>query len=334
MMVDPADSALDTLCPMHACLDGDGRIRSAGPTLRKVLGEAGVTGMAFDAVFDIRRPQNVTSASELLRRTGEKLKLRLRAPPHLELKGTVLPWGTDGRFLVNLSFGINVVDAVREFNLTAADFAVTDLTVEMLYLVEAKSAAMDASRKLNSKLQSARETAERQAFTDALTGLGNRRAMDAALQALLATGEAFALMHMDLDFFKSINDSLGHAAGDHVLTRVAEILRAETRADDVVTRLGGDEFVLIYRGLVDRQTLARIADRIIERLSRPIDFGTGTGRVSASIGTAVSSDYPTPDADVMLVDADLALYEAKRAGRACHRFFRPVLRDASAREAI
>lgn len=325
---------LDLLCPMHVCLDPEGRIGRAGPTLRKVVGDDGLIGRAFDAVFDIRRPQNLTSAKELLQRSGEKVKLRLKMPPHMELKGIVLPWQRDIGLLVNLSFGINVVDAVRAYNLTAADFAVTDLAVEMLYLVEAKSAAMEASRKLNSKLQSARETAERQAFTDALTGLGNRRAMDAALHRLLVAGEAFALMHMDLDYFKSINDNLGHAAGDQVLARVAEILRAETRAEDIVTRIGGDEFVLIYRGLVDRQTLGRIATRIIERLSRPIDFGVETGRVSASIGTAVSSDYPAPDADAMLVDADLALYEAKRAGRGCHRFFRTVLRGATTQKAI
>lgn len=102
-------------------------------------------------------------------------------PPKTEVKGLLVAGPSEGQSIVNLSFGISVVDAVSDYSLNSADFAATDLTIEMLYLVEAKSAAMEASRKLNLRLQGAMIAAEEQAFTDTLTGLKNRRAMDHVL---------------------------------------------------------------------------------------------------------------------------------------------------------
>ena len=152
-----------------------------------------------------------------------------------------------------------------DYALVSSDFAATDLAIEMLYLVEAKSAAMEASRKLNLRLQGAMIAAEEQAFTDTLTGLKNRRAMDHVLARLIEAGREFALMHIDLDFFKAVNDTLGHAAGDHVLQNVARIMVEETRSDDTVARVGGDEFVILFDGLTDRETLVRVAERIIQK---------------------------------------------------------------------
>lgn len=230
---------------------------------------------------------------------------------------------------VNLSFGISVVDAVREFDLTAADFAATDLTVEMLYLVEAKSAAMEASRQLNERLQSAREEAEQQALTDTLTGLKNRRAIDQEIFEALASREPFALMHADLDFFKAVNDTMGHAAGDHVLQEVSHIMTGETREVDSVGRVGGDEFVILLKGPQDSEVIDRIAQRIIDKLQVPIPFEDQFCQISGSIGTVVAGDYLNPTADQLLGDADAALYAAKHAGRGCHVFFAPHMRETS-----
>jgi diguanylate cyclase (GGDEF)-like protein len=231
--------------------------------------------------------------------------------------------------IVNLSFGIFVVDAVQEFRLTAADFAPTDLTIEMLYLVEAKSAAMEASRQLNERLQSAREAAEAQAMSDTLTGLSNRRSMDRALAQLIRTGASFALMQIDLDFFKAVNDTYGHAAGDHVLLQAAEIMREETRSVDVVARVGGDEFVILLTGIEDRDALRAIGERLISRLCEPMPFEGETCRISASIGTVLSRDYSVLSEDVLLADADAALYASKRAGRGRHMFYDPEMRGAT-----
>ena len=225
--------------------------------------------------------------------------------------------------LVNLSLGISVVEAVRLHGLSSADFAPSDPTVDMLYVIEAKSVALDASRRLNERLKGAKTAAEEQALTDMLTGLRNRRAMEAELPRLVRAGTPFGLMHLDLDYFKQINDTMGHSAGDHVLRHVASVLMAETRNSDLVARVGGDEFVMIVSDCVDLTTLDRIACRIISNLEQPSLFEGRWCRVSASIGTTLSSYYSGDDIHRMLSDADIALYMSKDRGRARHTFFKP-----------
>ena len=319
---------LDVMCPMHLILGRSGTIGFAGPTAQKIYPQ-GLIGRNFLDIFEIKRPREISDISALYERTGVRLNLRFRDPPHRQLKGVVVEGPEVGQMTVNLSFGISIVDAVSEFRLTVADFAATDLTVEMLYLVEAKSAAMEASRQLNQRLQVARVEAEEQALTDTLTGLKNRRAMDHELAGIISAGHPFALKHADLDVFKAVNDTLGHAAGDYVLQAVAEIMNDETRDGDVAARVGGDEFVLLIKGTEDHVLVDRIAQRIIKRLGEPIDFAGDLCRISCSIGTVLSGAYAQPTADQLLGDADAALYAAKKAGRCMHLFFAADMRDAS-----
>lgn len=310
----PLAAALDALCPMHLHLDADGVIVHAGPTLEKLCA-APLVGQSFAALFEIERPRAIRSVAQLMRAGGQKLHLRLRFAPHTGLKGVLAPHPVGQGALMDLSFGISILDAVRDFKLTSADFAPTDLTIEMLYLVEAKSAAMEASRSLNAKLQDAMTRAEEQAYTDVLTGLKNRRAFDHMLAHILEAEQDFTLMHLDLDFFKQVNDTMGHAAGDHVLQEVARVMREETRGDDIVARVGGDEFILIFPGLVNRKRLAEVAQRLISRIEVPIAFEDQIARISASGGLVRSVDYSLPDADRLIGDADAALYASKEAGR-------------------
>lgn len=319
---------LDVLCPMHVVFGRDGNILHAGPTIQKICPH-GLAGRMFLDVFEIKRPREINTMDAIEDRSGTRMNLRFRDPPHRQLQGVAMPGPEAGQMVVNLSFGIYIVDAVRELNLTAADFAPTDLAVEMLYLVEAKSAAMEASRQLNERLQTARVEAEEKALTDTLTGLKNRRAMDQELASAIASLEPFSLLHADLDFFKAVNDTLGHAAGDHVLQEVARIMMDETRQADSVARVGGDEFVILLRGVEDSEIVDRIAYRIIEKLQTPIPFEDEICRISGSFGTVVASDYDNPTPDQMLGDADAALYAAKHAGRGCHMFFAPHMRETS-----
>ena len=310
-----APRALDRLMPFHLKLDRDGRITRAGPTLRKLHPDPDITGRPFFDLFDVRRPGRITRAGDLFALDGLEVRLRLRSDPPADLKGVAVAAGGGSHLLMNLSFGISLIDAVRRYGLANSDFAPTDLAIEMLYLVEAKSAAMAESQRLNQRLQSARAAAEDRALTDTLTGLKNRRALDHAVQRLIGEGAPFALMLVDLDFFKTVNDTHGHAAGDHVLREAAAILTEEVRALDMVARTGGDEFVLLLPGSFRPKTLTGIARRSIARLEQPIDYAGTQCRISGSIGVTLSTLYEEPDAERMLRDADAALYRSKRAGR-------------------
>ena len=311
---------LDVLCPLHAILDPEGRIAHAGPTLSKLRPGRDLAGADAFEVFEVTRPRHVRGMEALLAHAGQCLHIRLRDEPRTKLKGVVVPApGGDGAIL-NLSFGISIVEAVRDYALTNADFAATDLAVEMLYLVEAKSAAMEASRQLNLRLQGAKIAAEEQAFTDTLTGLKNRRALGHILERLVVRGARFALMQIDLDWFKAVNDTMGHAAGDQVLQHVARVLVEATRGSDTAARIGGDEFVLVLRDPGGQAEVARVATRIIRRIETPVEVAGRETRISASAGSALSWRYTRPEAERMLADADRALYASKAAGRGRHRF--------------
>lgn len=301
---------------------------AVAPPTQPQAGADGLVGRGFADVFDLQRPRHLHAHGNV----SQRLRLCLRAAPRTPLRGVALPLcardpgqGPGGVF-VNLSFGIAVADAVRAHGLTDSDFAATDLAVELLYLQEANAAVLKELRGANGRLVTAKASAEEQALTDALTGLCNRRAMDRALVESTRTGAPFGLMHVDLDFFKQVNDTLGHAAGDHVLAEVARGLRAETRAGDIIARVGGDEFVMLFPGLTDRAALTGIAARIIRRLEQPVLWEGQVCRVSASIGFTASTLYARPEPDRLLSDADHALYHSKRTGRGVATPFGPGLR--------
>ena len=309
-------AAIDQLMPMHLCLSANGNIVSAGSTLAKLFPETSLMAHGLFDLFEVRRPGGICDMAALVAHAGQQLYLGLRSSPLPVMRGIALPRAKGQGLLVNLSFGIGVIDAVRHHALTDADFAPTDLTVELMYLVEAKSAVMEELRNLNLRLQGAKVAAEEQAMTDTLTGLRNRRALDQDLAHLARQTTPFCLMHIDLDYFKAVNDTLGHAAGDHVLREVAKVLCAETRNGDTVARVGGDEFVVALPSLTDAVLLQQIALRIITRLNAPMEFEGQACRIAASIGMTLSTLYPIVDPQQMIGDADQALYASKRSGRA------------------
>ncbi|SNS48488.1 GGDEF domain-containing protein [Tropicimonas sediminicola] len=315
--------ALSAFMPMHMVVAMDGRILRAGPTLRKLRPEGGLIGGMFFDLFEMRRPRGVTDIEALPAQDGGRVSIVFRDGVRTHFKALAAKLSCGRGILVNLSFGISVVDAVEAYDLSSRDFAATDLAVEMLYLFEAKSAAMSESKKLNQRLQGAKVAAEEQAFTDTLTGLKNRRALGHVLDRLEATGVPFGLMQVDLDYFKQVNDRFGHAAGDEVLQVVARVLVSETRECDTVARVGGDEFVLVFQRLVDTELLQTIARRIISRLEEPVPYEGNACRISCSIGIATSESHPGVGSETLLEEADKALYASKHAGRGRCMLARP-----------
>lgn len=321
--------ALDLLMPLHLRLSREGSIEGIGPTLARICPPPRNSPAEFFKEFSIVRPPAIRSMFELRAVVGTEVRLRSKRTKGLpDLRGLPVHM-SGGSLLLNLSFGLGLIDSVARFDLTQTDFAATDLAIEMLYLFEAKSALMDESRRLNLHLDDARSSAVAEAQTDKLTGLGNRRALDQSLERALSLGVRLAVIQIDLDYFKQVNDTHGHAAGDRTLAEVAKILRTETRRHDFVARIGGDEFVVVVTEPVDRQILQRMADRVIARIEEPIPFESVSLGISASCGIKLVEPGELSDAESLLAAADDALYRSKRAGRGQASFSTDVVAGGS-----
>jgi diguanylate cyclase (GGDEF)-like protein/PAS domain S-box-containing protein len=168
----------------------------------------------------------------------------------------------------------------------------------------------------------ARAQIARLAYYDMLTGLPNRaRLRDLISEATVAcpAGGHVALMFLDVDNFKDVNDTLGHAAGDELLVEFAQRLRAQVQPGDLLGRLGGDEFVIVLPNRDDAES-SMVASRITEALVMPLRIGAKQVSMSASIGISLYPDNAT-DIDTLIQQADAAMYKAKEAGRSTYRFF-------------
>lgn len=314
---------LDEVLPFAIVIEPCGRVSHVGPTFEKIAPDA--TGRNLAEVMRFVQPATNADLPTLLAHVGRRMRVELLAEAGrrdddapLPMRCTVVPLD-DRRGLAILSLGADPGLALRRHRLTAQDFSETDPTVDMLFLLEAYAVVLQEFERMSERLDIARAAAEQEAATDKLTGLMNRRAMDILLHRLTRQkGAEFGLMHLDLDYFKSVNDTLGHAAGDRVLERVGVILREEVRRGDVVARVGGDEFMLVFADSSDVPLMEKIAERIIARLEQPIDWEGSPCRISGSIGITMSSFYELLDAERLVADADEALYAAKRSGRARH----------------
>jgi diguanylate cyclase (GGDEF)-like protein/PAS domain S-box-containing protein len=162
------------------------------------------------------------------------------------------------------------------------------------------------------------------AHFDGLTGLANRGVFVAALERAIAGarfgGKGFAVLYLDLDHFKDVNDTLGHPIGDLLLQAIARRLQSSARKTDTVARFGGDEFAVIAADISDPADAAELARKILESIKKPMSLEGNTVRTGASVGIAVyGSDSPAPEA--LLSHADVALYRAKSEERGTYRFF-------------
>ena len=176
--------------------------------------------------------------------------------------------------------------------------------------------------------QQAEQTIKHQAFHDALTGLANRSLFDRKLALELSKSEQsqskLAVLFLDLDHFKNINDTLGHAVGDLLLQAVVKRLLYGVREGDMIARWGGDEFTLLLLHIESLQEVTAIAQRILQALQSPFDLEGYHLHVTSSIGIAIYPDHGT-DSDTLLKNADAALYKAKDRGRNNYQHYNQTL---------
>ncbi|MDD2864284.1 MAG: GGDEF domain-containing protein, partial [Methylococcales bacterium] len=163
------------------------------------------------------------------------------------------------------------------------------------------------------------------AYFDALTQLPNRRMLTEQLKHAISFShreqKQFAVMVMDLDKFKPVNDTLGHRAGDALLIQVAARIKARLREHDTVARLGGDEFVVLLANIHSLDDTARVANALIETLSKPFVLAQSNNvQIGTSIGIAFYPQHGI-DADELIDKADIALYQAKHNGRGCFAYY-------------
>ena len=176
-----------------------------------------------------------------------------------------------------------------------------------------------------------RELAEaRMAEFDALTGLANRHRMSRLLENTLAAFKqakrSCALMMLDLDRFKQVNDTMGHPAGDELLRQVGERLRTIISSRGEVARLGGDEFQVLLPDMDDRGELSELAEKVIQMVSMPYEIGDKQAVIGTSVGMSIAP-YDGVEPDEIVHAADLALYAAKNGGRGVYRFYSSDLKD-------
>jgi diguanylate cyclase (GGDEF)-like protein/PAS domain S-box-containing protein len=292
-------------------------LRAANERLSSHMDNSPLTVLELDAALNITRVSSRVTQMlglEPERLTGQPLLQALGPGPHQEPLQTAfarLQAGAEARNRVESTHvglhGARVHCQWFNSALTNAQGQVTSI----MALVEDVSARVLAQEQLRHVAQH-----------DSLTGLPNRSGLAERLASSLArahrTGEPVALLFIDLDGFKAVNDEFGHASGDEVLCEITRRLTLAVRETDVVARYGGDEFVVLLDTEVQAGTPDVVGDRVFAALAIPCAFSNGQAVIGASIGAAMHPPLPN-DANDLIKHADAAMYAAKQAGKGCMR---------------
>lgn len=207
----------------------------------------------------------------------------------------------------------------------------TDVLWSMWEDIEERKNSEAAMRRQAAELTVANAKLERIALSDTLTSLANRRRFLELLRETVSSaeesGSMFAVFFLDLDNFKNVNDSLGHDAGDQLLTQVADRMRNSLRDTDELARFGGDEFAMLIRPIPNLDAAGLIADRLVKVMEAPFELPGHSIPATVSIGVACYTGSET--VEQLLQDADIAMYYAKHSGKSGYRFFEPWMTDAA-----
>ncbi|MBC7736888.1 MAG: EAL domain-containing protein [Candidatus Saccharibacteria bacterium] len=320
MHVSPVTMSPDILrqiLPFYVLVDDESVVRSVGSALFKLAGD--LLGRPVFEVLRIVKPRRLDPQRALKDGFGERLTVEI---PGLfgggssRLFGSAFPVNCAGLpgVLIAMTPGVNARSFVQDWGLKLSDFGPADGSADILPLLALQADMLEDSKMKSARLSTARDSAERLANHDVLTGLPNRRALMTHLTEALAGGPV-AGAHVDLDKFKEINDTYGHAAGDAALRHAAAAMQEVFGDGALCGRLGGDEFVGLLPGTWTDNDLIDLADRVIARICRPFRIKEEAVMVGASVGLATAAPQDGMTADSILHNADLALYEVKRAGR-------------------
>jgi len=297
-------------------IDDDPSIHALVSAMLKPLGArvaSALSGTEGLALVRESSPDLILLDNEMPDMNGLDVLVQLKADPRLAEIPVVMETGSENHRTLTSCFNAGALDYVRK------PFAAAELRARV-------GSVLERQRMLSEMTRSAR--------TDRLTGLANRSLLNDRLTRAIERAReneelAFAVMFLDFDRFKMINDTLGHEVGDLLLKGISGRLRANLRSEDTVSRespgttvarLGGDEFVVVLEGVGTIDAASAVADRLLLALKEPYQLGSHTVRSSASIGVVLAApQYET--ADDMLRDADIAMYEAKARGKGCHVTF-------------
>ncbi len=335
-MVRIENQALDEVAPFSLVVAGDGTLLHVGRSIRKTLSlDPADPPVGFFELFRITSPRRLRDTKDLAAACGKRLSLEATRKDQTDpvtLRASIAATGSaQDAFIILMSLGADLPKLVDELGLSNQDFAHADPSTDLLYLLKTQTALLQDANDLAERLKAAKEKAEALALSDPLTGLPNRRALETYTKTRLfhglSKGQRAHLLHIDLDRFKQVNDRLGHAAGDAILVRVTDDLRAACGPDGFVARIGGDEFVLILKTPSTMDDVRRLAADLIATISTPLEIGKQQAMVGASIGVTVIDPEAPKNIDTYLLEADLALYDVKNAGRGAVKVFSGELQD-------
>ena len=328
---------VDAAFPFHLVFDEDLRVVAAGSSINQ-LHDVGLVGRDLIDLFRVDTPKVAPSFEAFATQHRSLFLLRSTIIDGLVLRGQMLFDDAARRLVFVGSPWVTETSAFASLGLTLDDFAVSDAVVDYVLLLQHQLTSLAEAREMAERLRETANQLSHQAYHDTLTGLVNRTKLLTQLQSALDRHDGssdLAVLMMDLDGFKAVNDSFGHSAGDAVLEIVGKRLEAVSRREDIVARFGGDEFAMVIGASRRGDPLARItadqlADRVLATINEPISLPSNWGisvPISVSIGIAHASGRES--AEELVRNADLAMYAAKSNGKSRHATFTPEMHAAS-----